>query len=234
MMRKTLMTTVAAAAVVGFATLATAQNMEGQSKGAMSPQGGAATSQGGSQVGGQESGQEQKIAPGGGTSTMQKQDAPSGEKSTRQSAQAPAQNAKPDQRVGQQPQKEMTPQKGAQEERSTPQQGAQEENSKSGNTAAQQNTGKSSPAGASVTLTDNQRSKIQATIGKNSGARVTIDVNFDVTVGAEVPRSVHVAVLPEDVIEIVPQYEGYDYVVVGDNILIVDPATMEIIAVVPA
>jgi hypothetical protein len=41
-------------------------------------------------------------------------------------------------------------------------------------------------------------------------------------------------VLPEEVIEIVPQYEGYDYIIVGDNILIVDPATMEIVAVLPA
>jgi hypothetical protein len=223
-MRQTLMTTVAAVAVAGFATLAMAQTMEGQSKGAMSPQGGAAAPQGA----GQEQKTEQKITPGasGGMSTMPKQGAQSNEKNTgekNKSAQAPTPNAKPDQRVGQQQQKEITPQKGA-----------QEENSKSGATAAQQNTGKPSPAGASVKLSDNQRNKIQATIGKNPGARVTTDVNFDVTVGAEVPRSVHVAVLPEDVIEIVPQYEGYDYVVVGDNILIIDPATMEIVAVLPA
>jgi hypothetical protein len=214
-MRKTLMTTVAAAAVVGFATLAAAQTMEGQSKGTTGPQGGPPAAQSNAP-------QEQKIAPGGG-GAMQKQGAQSNEKSMGQSAQTPAQNAKPDQRVGQDQQKEMTPQKGA-----------QEENSKPGAAAPQQNADKPSSAGASVKLSDNQRGKIQATLGKNASARVGSDVNFDVTVGAEVPRSVHIAVLPEEVIEIVPQYEGYDYIIVGDNILIVDPATMEIVAVLPA
>ena len=32
---------------------------------------------------------------------------------------------------------------------------------------------------------------------------------------------------------LVPQYEGYDYVLVGDNILIIDPDTMEIVDVIP-
>jgi hypothetical protein len=49
-----------------------------------------------------------------------------------------------------------------------------------------------------------------------------------------VPRSVHVVVVPEDVVEIVPQYEGYDYIVVGEQVLIVDPNTMEIVAVIDA
>ena len=38
--------------------------------------------------------------------------------------------------------------------------------------------------------------------------------------------------VPEDVVEIVPQYEGYDYVVVGEQVLIIDPNTMEIVAVI--
>jgi hypothetical protein len=49
-----------------------------------------------------------------------------------------------------------------------------------------------------------------------------------------VPRDVHVVVLPEDVVEIVPQYQGFDYVIVGDNILIIDPDTMEIVDIIPA
>jgi hypothetical protein len=32
----------------------------------------------------------------------------------------------------------------------------------------------------------------------------------------------------------VPQYRGFDYVMVGDQILIIDPATYEIVAVVEA
>jgi hypothetical protein len=34
------------------------------------------------------------------------------------------------------------------------------------------------------------------------------------------------------VVQIVPQYEGFDYIVVGSQILIVDPDSMEIVAVI--
>ena len=51
---------------------------------------------------------------------------------------------------------------------------------------------------------------------------------------ARVPRDVHIAVLPEDIVSVVPEYRGFDYVLVGDSILIVDPVTLEIVAVIPA
>jgi hypothetical protein len=33
-------------------------------------------------------------------------------------------------------------------------------------------------------------------------------------------------------VEIVPQYEGFDYIVVGDQILIVDPDSLAIVAII--
>jgi hypothetical protein len=33
-------------------------------------------------------------------------------------------------------------------------------------------------------------------------------------------------------VQVVPQYEGYDYIVVRDQILIVDPDDMQIVAVI--
>jgi hypothetical protein len=216
-MKKTLMTTVAVATVVGFAAIASAQTMEGQSKGATSPQGG----------------QEQKMAPSGSAgATMQKPAqtpiTPSGEKTTGQSAQTPA--AKSDQRVGQEQQKQMTPQKGAPDEQSTVR-----ENNKTGANASEQNASKAPTSrAASVQLSQDQRSKIQGDLGRNGSARVTTSVNFDIAVGASVPSNVHVEVLPENIVEVVPQYEGFDYVIVGDNILIIDPNTMEIVSIIPA
>ena len=252
-MKKILLTTVAAAAVVGFAGIAAAQNTEGQSKGA---------------TGGQ---QEQKAAPGGamvhpqgGAQPAPKTLSPSGG----QSAQGPAQGAKQDERVGQDQNETKTPQrgaqdeqrgtqqkgaqgepttqqkgpqedrttqqKGAQDERGVNQRGAQDQNSKSGVNATEQHANDSKGArGASVQLSQNQRTRIQAVIGKGSAARATANVNFNVAVGVAVPRSVHVEVLPADVVEIVPEYEGCDYVVVGDNILIIDPDSMEIVAIIP-
>ena len=88
--------------------------------------------------------------------------------------------------------------------------------------------------GANVQLSQDQRSKIMATIGKRSSACATTNIRFNISVGARVPRDVHIAVLPEDVVEIVPQYEGFDYVMVGDEILIIDPNSLDIIAVIEA
>jgi hypothetical protein len=49
-----------------------------------------------------------------------------------------------------------------------------------------------------------------------------------------VPRSVHIAVLPPEIVTVVPEYSGFDYIVVGDQLLIIDPATLEIVAILPA
>jgi hypothetical protein len=227
-MKKTLLSTVAVAAVVGFSALATAQTAD---------QGKDATKTPGSAT------QEQKATPGGTGGAMMK---PQGgqEQHPAQPAQG-AQNAKPDQRIGQDQQKETTPQKGAQEERSTQQKGAQDdrstptkgaqEDNKSGVNANQKNANESKGSrGATAQVSQDQRTKIQGIIGHNSSARVTTNVNFNVTVGTRVPSDVQVVVLPEDVVEIVPQYQGFDYVIVGDNILIIDPNTMEIVDIIPA
>jgi hypothetical protein len=233
-MRKILLTTVAAAAVVGYTAMAAAQNTEGQPKSA---------------TGGQ---QEQKAAPGGSGGAMTHpqgavQPAPKTMSPSGPSAQGPATGAKQDERVGQgqdqnetkapqrgaQDEQRGTQQKGAQEEPTTPQRGAQEESPKSGVNAEQHANKAPGARGASVQLSQNQRTKIQAVIGKSSAARVRTNANFDVAVGVAVPRSVHVEVLPEDIVQIVPEYEGYDYVIVGDNILIIDPDSLEIVAVIP-
>ena len=40
--------------------------------------------------------------------------------------------------------------------------------------------------------------------------------------------------LPVRVIEFAPQYRGFEYILVGDEIVIVDPRTHRIVAVIPA
>ena len=108
-MRKLLLTTVAAAAVVGVAGLASAQTMQ-------TPSGGTAAKP--------ESTEHQ--APGAmGGALKGNINGPGAAKS----AQTPAQGAKPDQRMGQDEQKQTMPQRGAQEEKpgAQEQRGAQEE-----------------------------------------------------------------------------------------------------------
>ena len=41
-------------------------------------------------------------------------------------------------------------------------------------------------------------------------------------------------VLPEEIVLLIPEYRGYDYFLIGDEIVIVDPRTLEIVAIIPA
>jgi hypothetical protein len=60
------------------------------------------------------------------------------------------------------------------------------------------------------------------------------DVNFALRVGTAIPRSVGLHRLPPSIVEIVPAYEGYDFILVRDEIVIIDPDTYEIVDVIPA
>lgn len=85
----------------------------------------------------------------------------------------------------------------------------------------------------SVHLSSEQRDHIKTVVTTNRTARID-NANFDVRVGVRVPRSVHIVALPEDIIRIVPQYRGFDFILVRNEILIIDPDTYEIVAVLPA
>jgi hypothetical protein len=50
---------------------------------------------------------------------------------------------------------------------------------------------------------------------------------------AVIPRDIHLQTLPSDVVEVVPQYRGYDFLVVRDEIVIVEPSTYKIVTVLP-
>jgi hypothetical protein len=87
-------------------------------------------------------------------------------------------------------------------------------------------------AGGSVKLSEDQRAKIKQMVQDRS-ARVD-NANFAVTVGSVVPKTVHMTVVPPDIIAAIPEFRGFDYVLIGNNILIVNPDTFRIVAVVPA
>jgi hypothetical protein len=87
--------------------------------------------------------------------------------------------------------------------------------------------------GARVQLSEQQRTTIRERITTHRGGRDRVtNVNFDIRVGARVPRTLTLYELPPDVISIVPEYRGYRYVVVEDEIVIVNPRTYAIVAVV--
>ena len=86
------------------------------------------------------------------------------------------------------------------------------------------------PAAATVTLNADQKTKIRSTVLTAKAPRVSY-VNFQLNVGTMVPRSVHVVAVPSILVDIHPAWRGYMYFVVGDQIIVVEPRTMQIVAV---
>jgi hypothetical protein len=131
---------------------------------------------------------------------------------------------------GAEEQQRGTNMKGAEHPRGTTERNATEQNGRTG-----VNVGERAGRGGSVQLSEDQRSQIKTVIGRGSSARLSrSNVNFDISVGTRVPRSVHFVTLPSEIVSIVPQYRGFEYFLVEDEIVIVDPHTLEIVAVIPA
>jgi hypothetical protein len=86
----------------------------------------------------------------------------------------------------------------------------------------------------SASLTSEQRTKIHQTIVRQGNAPRVANVNFSVSVGTTVPRSVRLVAVPAPIVEIQPAWRGYEYFMVGDQVVIVDPDTMQIVAIISA
>ena len=82
-----------------------------------------------------------------------------------------------------------------------------------------------------VSLTTEQKSTIRSKVLTNAAPRLEGSADFDVKVGAVVPRTVRVSPVPQTIVEIEPAWRGFMYFVRGDEIVIVDPRTLAIVAV---
>jgi len=58
------------------------------------------------------------------------------------------------------------------------------------------------------------------------------NVNINVSVGGLLPGEVDLRPLPPAVVELVPEYRGYDYVVVNEEIFIVEPSTRRVVEII--
>jgi hypothetical protein len=88
-------------------------------------------------------------------------------------------------------------------------------------------------SGAPAALSAEQHAKIWSTLRGEKAERLS-NVHFSTTVGGVIPATVHLYRLPVSIVEYVPQYRDYEYILVGDEILIVDPRTLRIVAVIAA
>jgi Protein of unknown function (DUF1236) len=82
-----------------------------------------------------------------------------------------------------------------------------------------------------ITLSEQQRTGIRAAIMRDRAIPRVNDVTFAVSVGSPVPSSTPLAAIPPHVLQIYPRFRGDRVVVVGNQIVIVDPTSYRIVAV---
>ena len=103
--------------------------------------------------------------------------------------------------------------------------------SASGKTETRSTTGQGAASGAAK-LSTAQRSKIVGILHKHRVAPVHLNVS--VHIGTRLPEHVHLYRLPLAVIDVYPEWRGYDYIMVGEQIVVIDPDSHEIVAILEA
>jgi Protein of unknown function (DUF1236) len=90
--------------------------------------------------------------------------------------------------------------------------------------------------GAGAELSTEQRTQVRQTILQSGNVpRVSrSEVNINISVGTVVPRSVRLVSIPERIVTIRPAWRGFLYFVVEDEIIVVEPGTLKIVAVISA
>jgi len=88
-------------------------------------------------------------------------------------------------------------------------------------------------AAAGGKLSTEQRTKI-TTVIKQQNVRPVTNVNFSISVGARVPRDVGFHPLPVEIVTIYPEWRGYEFILVNNQIIVVNPRTLEIVDVIDA
>jgi Protein of unknown function (DUF1236) len=88
-------------------------------------------------------------------------------------------------------------------------------------------------AGAGGKLSGEQRTKI-TTVIRGQHVQPVTNVNFSISVGTRVPRDVSFHPLPAEIVTLYPDWRGYEFILVRDQILVIDPSSLEIVAVLDA
>ncbi|MGE8942085.1 DUF1236 domain-containing protein [Leptospira interrogans] len=229
-MRLKTLTQVAAAALLASASSAAYAQMGGQQQ---QPSGGGSPQPGMQMPKGEPGGSARQPGAGGGAKT----DSERGQRNLTPERGASEQKSRNRQqeRVGEQQGQKKEQRAGERQDGMKKEQRAGEQRGKERQQQARERPGGEAGKGAGggvgarPDISSQQRTTIRQRL--SSGPRVN-EVNFAVAVGTRIPRSVSLRVLPASVIEIVPQYRGYRYVLVGNRILIVDPETFEIVYVI--
>jgi hypothetical protein len=94
--------------------------------------------------------------------------------------------------------------------------------------------GENRPSSASmgpVNLTASQKTEIHNTIISDHSAPRASNLGISLAVGVAVPETVRFAPLPPRIVEIEPAWRGYEYFVYADEIVIIEPGTRRVVAI---
>ena len=87
-------------------------------------------------------------------------------------------------------------------------------------------------SGVNVQLNEQQKTQIRTSIIEGRNAPRADHVNFNVAVGTAIPRGgVRIVPVPETLVQIEPGWRGFEYFVYEEEIVIVNPRDMTIVAV---
>jgi len=87
---------------------------------------------------------------------------------------------------------------------------------------------------ASTKVDNNQRTQVLDRLRSGRDLeQARSDVNVRVDIGERLPERVRPLPLPPDIVDVVPEYRGYDYTVIHDEVAIINPESREVVDVIP-
>ena len=107
--------------------------------------------------------------------------------------------------------------------------GASSAQTKSGSTESK-TTGNAATSATAAPPAE-KRTEITSAI-KSAKVEETTNVNFNISVGTAIPSTVHFYPLPPRIVEIYPEWRGYEFILVHGRYVIVRPHTREIVYII--
>lgn len=110
--------------------------------------------------------------------------------------------------------------------------GAKSNDSSEGASEGTAGSGAGKPGGGNLAdIPQEKKAQVRSAFGKHR-VEPAKNINISVNVGVAVPRSLTLYVVPQDIVVIYPAYRTYKYFVYDDRVVIVDPNTYEIVEVI--
>jgi len=92
--------------------------------------------------------------------------------------------------------------------------------------------GREGGKGSIASVTTEQRTRVKSVFMQHR-VEPARNLNVSINVGVALPHTVHLYPIPQDIVEIVPEYRGYEYILLEDDrVAIVDPDTFEVVDII--